>query len=237
MENIDYTRHYKNWHNDTPEHVSNMIKFYLDNVIIYFPKNKEIRILDIGCGMGFLLLALKEKGYKNVKGIDIDEGQIKSCLGKGLDVEKIDDTIQYLDKNKEEYDIICAFDVLEHISPSEQIKFISKINGSLKNSGVFIGSVPNANSILASRNRYIDYTHYVTFTEISLDFVLFNGDFNKIEIIEMDFVKLNYSPLKILRWFVFKTFRIFRRMAFVAELGKDGIKIPLSFNLIFKAKK
>lgn len=237
MQEIDYTRHYKNWHNDTPEHVSNMINFYIDNILGYFPENKEVKILDIGCGMGFLLLALKKQDYINVKGIDIDEGQVKSCISKGLNVEKIEDTLLFLDRHKEEFDVVCAFDVLEHINPNEQINFISKINGSLKTTGVFIGSVPNANSILASRNRYIDYTHYVTFTEISLDFVLFNGKFNEIKILEMDFVKLSYSPLKILRWVIFKIFRLFRRMAFFAELGKDGIKVPLSFNLIFIAKK
>jgi hypothetical protein len=40
-------------------------------------------------------------------------------------------------------------------------------------------TVPNANAILSARWRYIDYTHFSSFTEYSLLFVLLNAGFSK----------------------------------------------------------
>jgi SAM-dependent methyltransferase len=236
MEQIDYTRHYQNWHSDTPEHIATMVSFYKSNVLQYFTGNKDALILDIGCGMGFLLLALKSVGYKNAMGIDTDEGQVNSCIAKGLSVEMVADSIAYLNQNKQKFDVITAFDVIEHIPPDIQISFCKAIREALKPQGFFVATVPNANSFLASRNRYIDFTHHVTFTEISLDFILYNAGFKKIEIQPMDFVKFSANPLKFLHWILFKTFRMFRRLNFIAELGlKQGKRVPLSFNLLVKA--
>lgn len=188
--------------------------------------------------MGFFLLALKDNGYQHVKGIDIDEGQVKSCKAKGLNVELVEDTVAYLKANPNSFDLITAFDVLEHIPSEVQIDFVNAIYGALKSKGKFIGSVPNANSVLGNRNRYIDYTHWVTFTEISLDFVLYNGGFRTIQILPMEFIFFSLKPNQLIHWLMFKLTRFFRRFAFVSELGfKQGKAIPLSFNLIGVAQK
>lgn len=238
MSEIDYTRHYRNWHSDTPQHEKKMTSFYEGNILHYYPKDKSSAILDIGCGMGFLLLALSKNGYLTVKGIDIDEGQVKSCQSKGLDVSMVKDSIAYLKENANSFDFISAFDVLEHIPPAEQISFIAAIKIALKPNGQFICSVPNANSILGNRNRYIDYTHHVTFTEISLDFVLYNGGFEQIKVLPMDFVNFSLNPAKFIHWSLFKLSRFFRRINFIAELGvQQGKNIPLSFNLIGLVRK
>ncbi len=173
-----------------------------------------------------------------IKGIDIDRGQVESSKKKGLDVELVSDSIKYLNEQQNSFDVLVAFDLLEHIAHEHQINFTKTIFNSLKSGGIFIGSVPNANSILGSRNRYIDFTHHVTFTEISLDFILFNGGFRNIKIIEMDFVHFSIRPIKFVHWCLFKIVRLFRRIAFVSELGfKQGGKVPLSFNLIAEARK
>lgn len=235
---IDYTRHYQNWHTDTPEHTKKVISFYKENILKEFSTNKESNILEIGCGMGFLLLALQESGYKNIKGIDVDKGQVAFCQKKGLMVDLVEDSIDYLQKNKDTFDTIVAFDVLEHIPPAFQIAFTKAIYEALKKEGVFLATVPNASSFLASRNRYIDYTHYVTFSEISLDFVLYNGGFKDIDIQEMDHIRFSFSPVRFLHWLLLKYVRLSRRITFIAELGfKQALKVPLSFNLMAKARK
>lgn len=238
MIEIDYTRHYRNWHSDTPEHENKMTSFYQKEILPYYPSSKDAQILDIGCGMGFLLIALQKSGYNQSKGIDIDKGQVESCNKKGLDVEQVADTIAYLNSHTSSFDFISAFDVLEHVPPKEQINFVKAVKNALKPGGQFICSVPNANSVLGNRNRYIDYTHYVTFTEISLDFVLYNSGFENIEILPMDFIRFSVNPVKLIHWLVFKTSRFFRKLTFIAELGfSQGKSIPLSFNLIGLAKK
>lgn len=238
MNNIDYSRHYKNWHADTTEHIEKMNRFYAAIIGEHFPTNKDLSILDIGCGMGFLLLSLKNAGYKNMSGIDTDEQQVRSCNEKNLDVSLVRDSIGYLNNSSAKYDLITAFDVLEHIPPADQISFLKAINGALKPEGQLIVTVPNANSVLASRNRYIDYTHHVLFTEVSLDFVLYNAGFREIDIKPLDYFNPSSSVKSFIQRVLLRYFRMRRRLEMMAELGSTwGKKIPLSFNIIAKAKK
>lgn len=235
---IDYSRHYKNWHSDTEEHINKMVALYSKIIASHFPPHKNSNILDVGCGMGFLMVSLKESGYQFISGIDTDDQQVRSCRQKNLDVTLIPDTTGFLKENTGKYDVITAFDVLEHVPVSGQIDFVKAIYGSLKPGGVFIATVPNANSFLASRNRYIDHTHHVLFTEVSLDFVLYNGGFRDIEIKPLDYIVPSASLRSFLHRVLLRYFRFRRRLEMIAELGTTwGKKIPLSFNIIGKAIK
>jgi cyclopropane fatty-acyl-phospholipid synthase-like methyltransferase len=235
---IDYSRHYLNWHSDSPEHMEKMRLFYEKRMLPYFPPDRNVKILDIGCGMGFLLNALKGAGYINISGIDVDEHQVMSCRKKGLDVTRTSDTAGFLEEHAGEFDVITAFDVLEHIPPDHQIAFVRSVSTALKTKGVFMATVPNATSALASRNRYIDYTHHVLFTEVSLDFVLYNGGFRNIGIRPMEYVIYSFSLKSIIHRLMLGFFRGWRRMEMIAELGTTwGKRVPLTFNLLAIAMK
>ena len=71
--------------------------------------------------------------------------------------------------------------MLEHVPVAAQIELLRTIRGALRPGGRLILTVPNANSPLASRWRYIDFTHHVSFTEHSLSFVLRNASFGAIK--------------------------------------------------------
>jgi SAM-dependent methyltransferase len=238
MDQLDYARHYRRWHNDSLAHIDKMSQFYQTVILPHLNEDKTSKILDIGCGMGFLLNGLRNAGYLNLKGIEIDESQAESCRKKGLDVHLVSNSIDYLSKNVNSFDVITAFDVLEHIPVSAQVAFVKAVHMSLKAGGILLVSVPNANSFLASRNRYIDYTHHVLFTEVSLDFIMFNGGFTDIKILPMDYGKFNFSSSSVVHFILLKTVRLFRRITMIAELGiKQGSDVPLTFNLLGKAIK
>jgi 2-polyprenyl-3-methyl-5-hydroxy-6-metoxy-1,4-benzoquinol methylase len=235
---IDYSRHYNNWHSNTPEHIGKMVRLYEQTVLPSFPVDKEARILDVGCGMGFLLLALKKAGYKNISGVDTDKQQVDACIANGLPVQLVTDTIAYLNEQPGAYNVITAFDVLEHVPPPVQINFLKSILNALSSNGSFLVTVPNANSALASRNRYIDYTHHVLFTEVSLDFVLYNAGFREIQIRPFDYVTHKFTLKSFLHRLLLGYFRLHRRLEMIAELGTTwGKKVPLTFNLMGVAKK
>ncbi|MEA5467373.1 class I SAM-dependent methyltransferase [Spirulina sp. 06S082] len=248
---IDYSRHYNQWHSDTPEHFEQM-KFYYQKLLGKFlPSDYQSSILDIGCGQGFAMMTLQELGYKTIEGIDVDEQQINFCLQKKLKVTQVEDTIAFLADRKEKYHLILLLDVLEHIPLEKQLTFTRKIQEALKEGGQLIGTVPNANSSLASRWRYIDWTHYLSFTEYSLDFLLFNAGFQDICIYETEFFDApNFNFLfsrailkksywkTLLHYFIFRCVRYSRRLTAIAELSwEQGLKIPLSLNLLVSARK
>ena len=248
---IDYTRYYQKWHSDTPEHIQSMKGYFQGLLTTFLPTNKDIRILEVGCGMGFAMLALQDLGYVNVEGIDIDRGQVESCLKKGLDVLHVEDSVTYLNSHVNQYDLIISLDVIEHIPHKQQLNFVRAICQALKQSGQIICTVPNANSGLASRWRYNDWTHYTSFTEHSLDFLLYNSGFQTIEVFPTEFfhppglrsffgraIFRSYFWKTILHWCIFLFVRGLRRMEMIGELGwGQGSDIPLSLNLLASASK
>jgi homoserine O-acetyltransferase len=59
-----------------------------DRIIDLIPHGS--RVLDLGCGHGELLYRLKERGFENLTGVELDEEAIVSCSRLGLDVLHLD---------------------------------------------------------------------------------------------------------------------------------------------------
>lgn len=248
---LDYSRYYNQWHSDTPEHLDNMKSYYKRLLGDVLPSDRKSRILDIGCGQGFALITLKDIGYPRVSGIEVDRQQVRSCQQKNLEVKHIENTEEFLQQHPQTYDSILLLDVLEHIPHEKQLNFMKEILKALKLEGQLICTVPNANSILASRWLYNDWTHHLSFTEYSLDFLLFNAGFTEIQTNTCEFFepppfRLLLSRAILRKWYwktllhyaIFRYVRFNRRLSAIGELGwEQGLDIPLSLNLLVTAKK
>ncbi len=105
---------------------------------------KQVSILDIGCGAGFLSNPLAKMGH-TVTGIDLSESSL--AVAKKQDST---DTVQYLQANayslpfpKDSFDVVCAMDVLEHIE--EPNLLIAEGARVLKPGGLFFFHTFNRN--------------------------------------------------------------------------------------------
>lgn len=203
----------------------------------HLPENKTSAVLDVGCGMGFAMDALLKLGYQQVEGFDTDKNQITLAKNAGLAVRQVEDSLSFLQTQTGNKDLILCLDVLEHVCKGEQLAFVSAIRQALHPGGRAIFSVPNANSALASRWRYNDWTHDTSFTEHSIDFLLFNAGFTKISVFPYEFSirpRLAWLPRKsTLLWALLRMYRLWRRGEMIAELGPEqGRAVPLSLNLL-----
>jgi SAM-dependent methyltransferase len=242
---IDYTYYYRRWHPQTEGHRAGMMAYCKLLLSRHLPEDRGIQVLDVGCGGGYAMLAMRELGYKSLLGIDIDEGQVESAQAAGLEVQFVQDTVGFLSARPRAFQLILALDVLEHVPVNIQMEFVHAIASALSQGGRFICTVPNANSAVAMRWRYNDWTHHSSFTEHSLEFLLFNGGgFSEIQTSPAtDFVQRprNYWMPFLSgsrHWWAFRFFRTWRRLEMMAELGPgQGRNIPLSLNLLSVAKK
>jgi 2-polyprenyl-3-methyl-5-hydroxy-6-metoxy-1,4-benzoquinol methylase len=75
----------------------------------------DSRVLEIGCGFGYLTFALNRAGL-NVKGIDISEGAINYAIAKFGDYYSCVSLNEYAETNPARYDIIVMTEVLEHLN-------------------------------------------------------------------------------------------------------------------------
>ncbi len=105
-------------------------------------KDKNIKILDIGCGEGFTIKLLQKNGFKNVSGLDIVDFRVyydfKFYVG-----DMCDDNL----KHNEKYDVITALEVIEHTkNPWNFIENCAKL---LKPEGELILSRPNMTNLFS----------------------------------------------------------------------------------------
>lgn len=196
------------------------------------------RILDVGCGPGLLVESLLKSGFTAVTGIDTSESLVSEAKKRGLPVHHV--SADYIDNSPSNddtaYDVIFLLDVLEHVSIPRQLSFLRGIRRRLRDQGRLVVSVPNANSSLASRWRYIDWTHTTAFTESSLRFVLGGAGFTAVRLLPHEFHMRPRLPFLVrsgvLHWWLHLLMRGFRRLEMVGELGSQGWTIPLSLNLL-----
>jgi len=175
---------YFNFRNIGVEYYSHYdIPNYLMKVL---PKEQDANILDIGCGFGQTLRSLRDKGYTNLTGIDINDESILQCKKINLDVTKIDDVISYSKESEKKFDFIIMSHVLEHIEKDKIIDNLRAIRNLLSERGKYCVMVPNAQSNTGSYWRFEDFTHHYLFTSGSLLYVLKAAGFTHIEFIDPD---------------------------------------------------
>jgi len=239
---LDYFYLHSRWHSDDERHVRKMKSYFQRLLGSSLPVDRAAAVLEIGCGRGYALMALGDLGFTHLTGIDADPGQVRHCLDEKLPVLHTPDSGEYLRRHPENWDLVLALDVLEHLPRHEQMGFVESIRRSIRPGGTFICTVPNANSSMAVRQRYIDWTHRISFTEHSLDFLLHSGGFREITI------RGAGSPLRptlstlfhprTLRWLLSKGFHAMRRLEMIAELGwREGKSSPLSLLLLGIARR
>jgi SAM-dependent methyltransferase len=100
--------------------------------------NKQVKILDAGCGTGGLLVKLQTAGYENVQGFDYNDDAVKFSMKRGLNVRKLDITKLQAVFDSNSFDIIVSDDVLYQFDDDVIESTIASIIGLLKPGGIFI---------------------------------------------------------------------------------------------------
>lgn len=241
MSDIDYSIHYRRFHDDTEVHAETMARWLASMLQPYLPEDRATTTVDIGCGYGFALRALRNQGFTNLQGVEVSPQQASRCNSAGFIVAVTANSQSWLEERRGAFGMILLLDVLEHLPPTDQIPLLRAIYNSLLPGGRLILTVPNANAILSSRWRYIDFTHFSSFTEHSLYFVLRNAGFTSIH---MDASKgLGPAPWRLWRphdraslrkWLV----RWAWLQVFKAEIPWEKLDdIPFDLNLLAVATK
>ena len=112
----------------------------------YIPENKEIEIVDIGCGTARHIAELYTRGYKNVFGFDFSQNLILQALNSHPELENrvFTKDVRNLRLSKKADVILCLYDVIGSFpTSSENLKIIKAVKRNLKKGGIFICSVMN----------------------------------------------------------------------------------------------
>lgn len=112
--------------------------------------NTNDKVLDVGCGTGNFLMRIKDK-TNQATGLELNENAVNECRKKGLAV--FNEMIQDHAKTHEDYyDVICMFQVLEHIYDVRS--FLEASLKALKKGGKLIIGVPNNEPYFLGYDKY-----------------------------------------------------------------------------------
>lgn len=151
----------------------------------FFPQDKGVRILEIGCGHGALIYFARKMGYLNIEGVDGSAEQVQLAQELNISGVRQGDLLSDLYAlDNEALDVVVAFDVIEHFTKDELIDLVDAVQRTLKPNGRLIIHAPNARSPFVGVIRYGDYTHEQAFTEASLTQVLKSSGFREVSFSE-----------------------------------------------------
>ena len=123
----------------TPKRVLQLLSYY-KFVANFIPENSTI--LEVGCNEG-LGTSLLSKNARLVKGVDFDGPAIKSAknLWNLPNLEFVDQ--DFRDLKDKPYDVVCMFDVIEHIYPENFPQFLEHTLKFVKDEGLLIFGIPS----------------------------------------------------------------------------------------------
>lgn len=197
----------KKYYNLNP-HPSSSNQKYFQNKLdfiksqISLNSQKDLRILDVGCGWGDFLQVVKNSRIKH-KGIDQSDEAIAICRSKGLNVEKILlQDLSRMDKNK--YSAITFFQMIEHVTnPLPLLQTAKKL---LKKNGIILITTPNNDSPLKKLfgkkwSVYQEPSHFVFYDKETLSKTLKSAGYKNIKtnIDSPRFLSLEYVCEKIFK--------------------------------------
>lgn len=147
-------------------------------------------ILDVGCGRGRFAAELQDKKNIVYVGLELNPRAVNDAKADGIDV-RTDLIEDFAKNNKEKFDCVVCFQVLEHISQPSQ--FIAGCLDSLRPNGKFIVAVPNNDSFIRNElNSLLNLPphHVLEWNEKSL---IKLAQLHNLEIVEIS--KERISPI------------------------------------------
>ncbi len=155
-----------------PEYANNIFQKlnYKKHIFAYslveqFVKNKDVAILEVGCGEGYGTAYLSEKGYK-ITAVDVNQKTIEHAKQKypAISFKSISKNILPFPDNC--FDAIISFQVIEHTDNLPL--FLSEIKRVLKEGGVFLCTTPNRKQRLAKSQKPWNKYHIQEFSKKEL---------------------------------------------------------------------
>jgi SAM-dependent methyltransferase len=106
----------------------------------YYPgSGKEIRVLDIGCSIGYILNLFKRSGFRDIRGIE-PSSRCRAAAKKLYGIEVVNLPLSKF-KSNEKFGLIIMTGVLEHVSDLNET--LRKVSDLLDDDGLLMIVVPD----------------------------------------------------------------------------------------------
>lgn len=201
----------------TLESFAIVAKSFQNHIAQYIPKDTNASILDVACGPGHLLHFLQKQGYHNSRGIDLGIEQLNTAVKMGVQNVEQADLFKFLKTHMEQFDVILAFHIIEHLTKPEALQAVDLIFGALKAEGKVLVATPNTFSFAGLYATFGDFTHELAFTPKSLAQLLRICGFSNVNVSGLGPVA--YDLRSAVRTTLWKILKAFYKVCFTIERG------------------
>jgi 2-polyprenyl-3-methyl-5-hydroxy-6-metoxy-1,4-benzoquinol methylase len=176
------------------------IKNWYGDIFSFIDKYRNGKIMDIGCGLGYLLSNISPKWEKH--GFEISKFATSFIKKEFPEIQLVDNLLlneREPPKELQEYfDIVTCYHVIEHIKNPNQ--FFKNLSMLVKPKGILIVGTPNIDSFTANRFKgnfrlLGDNGHVCLFNPKNLGNLFKKNNFS-IKNIEFPFFKTKYFTIK-----------------------------------------
>lgn len=196
-------------------------RFYSHNYLPRFPEDREAKILVISCGPGYMLELLRQRGYRNVLGIDSVPEKVAKAEQRGLRA-KVARMPRFFQEQAGPFDVIFAEQEINHLTKEEILLFLDLCRDALTPGGrLIVHSINGANPITGAESRAGNFDHYNSFTDYSLRQVLLHSGFVAVEAFPLHLYVFWRNPLNYVAWLLDLLNRAFFTIQF-RLVGKDA---------------
>lgn len=159
--------------------------YYRAELRTLLPKDRTARIAEVGCGFGHLLRFLAESGYSDLTGCDLDAKLAAATAGRLRGRANVvhREARAFLQDHCGRFDLVLAFDLLEHFDLEGALAFATAARESLRPGGIAVFRTPNMANVLGGYSRFMDLTHRIGFTEQSAGQLLRAAGFAEVAVV------------------------------------------------------
>lgn len=112
-------------------------------ILPFLPSRSGTQVLEIGCGMGELSIALSRNGYSCV-GVDVSEiriARLKQLETDTLRFQQCEATVLPFETNA--FDVVISMQLFEHLHPQDASTHLEEVYRVLKPGGYYLLETPN----------------------------------------------------------------------------------------------
>lgn len=150
------------------KHVQEKLKYQVPELMHELLKksdiveNKKLSILDIGCGTG--LCGVELAGYaETITGVDLSANMLELATSRKCYTTLVkSDIIEFLNKDKEKYDLIVAGDTVVYFANLNEL--FLKVHEHLNANGIFVFNIEKSMSddIVPAAGRFLHSADYIS---------------------------------------------------------------------------
>lgn len=190
------------------------------------------RVLEIGFGEGRFMGWARAQGAE-VEGLEINPEMLAAASSQGYVVRNV--RLDELASAGAAYDLVVAFDVLEHWNQDELIANFRAIATLLRPDGRFLARFPNGHSPFGRIYQHGDFSHRSVLSCFKIDYLAMLSGLELVRMANPVKVAATFDLIRTLRyrWRAWQRLRLERRIARLYGTPR----LPLAPNLVVVLRK